>query len=239
VTVPTDLPALDLPGLFRDPDMFDSRSSWAAAGFQVVNSKGKILVAQHPSASGLLFKKYLSSVSQKVQHANYTCRLEGSQRLRAFAADRGLTRIIVPHKWIMPLPREFSHSTILIAEQLEVLGSAQTAAAYQHIDMELLRQLCVVLFHFRGMDSNSSNLPFLTGGRIGLVDTEHWDRGTSKDYLHHVREHMSSESRKAAKKIFHQLRDGSEDGAHRHRSVIIDEDDSSDDSSDSSSSSFS
>jgi hypothetical protein len=203
--------SLDLRGLFRDPDMFDSRSNWDAAGFQVLNrsSNGKIMVACHPSVGGLLFKKYTGAVSQKDQRKNYECRLEGARHLRSFVDVRGLSRIVVPRKWIVELPREFSsEETLLIVEHLEVLGSEQTVAAYQHIDAELLKELCTVLFHFRGMDSNANNLPFLADGRIGLVDTEHWDRGTRKDYLHHVGEHMSAESRKIAKKIFRLLKDG-------------------------------
>lgn len=204
-----DPASLDLRELFRDPEMFDSRSSWGAAGFEVLNrsSNGKIMVASHPLVRGLLFKKYPASVSQKDQRRNYECRLEGSRRLREFASRRGFCRIVVPRKWLVTLPGEFFYrDTLLIAERLELLGSAQTVAGYRHIEAELLQELCTVLFHFRGMDSNTNNLPFLTGGRIGLVDTEHWDRGTSKDYLHHVGEHMSSESRKRAKKIFGRLR---------------------------------
>ena len=205
-----DLGSLDLRALFRDPDMFDSRSSWAAAGFEILNrsSNGKIMVACHSSVRGLLFKKYAATVAQKDQRKNYECRLEGSRRLRAFIEDRGFTRIIVPHKRLVTLSGEFSRrDSLLVAQRLELLGSDQTVSAYRHIDGELLRELCTVLYYFCGMDSNANNLPFLTGGRIGLVDTEHWDRGTRKDYLHHVQEHMASESRKAAKKIFRHLRE--------------------------------
>jgi len=202
---------LDLRGLFRDPDMFDSRSRWAAAGFQVSNrsSNGKIMVASHPSVRGLLFKKYTSDVSSRTQRENYECRLKGSRRLRDFISGRGLSRVVVPCKWILELPRELSRrGPILLVEQLDLLENEQTVAAYQNIEVELLKELCTVLFAFRGMDSNAKNLPFLVDGRIGLVDTEHWDRGTSRDYLHHVGEHMSAERRKIAKKIFQQLRDG-------------------------------
>lgn len=241
-----DPASLDLRGLFRDPDMFDSRNSWAAAGFEILNraSNGKIMVACHPSVRGLLFKKYAASVTQKDQCKNYECRLEGSRRLRAFVEVRGFTRVVVPRKWLVTLSGKFSHrDSLLVAERLEILGRDQTVSAYRHIDEELLTELCTVLFHFRGMDSNVNNLPFLTGGRIGLVDTEHWDRGTSKDYLHHVQEHMSSEGRKAAKKIFRQFREeamnnGGEVFAENSR-CSFDEEDSSVSSSSSSSSSSS
>jgi hypothetical protein len=208
-----DPASLDLGRLFRDPTMFDSRESWAQAGFQVFNrsSNGKIMVARHALVHGLLFKKYTTDVSQKDQGKNYVCRLEGARRLRAFVDNRGLSRIVVPCKWIVELPRELSRrgiAHVLIVEQLELLGEPQTTAAYHHIDVGLLEELCTVLFHFRGMDSNSKNLPFLADGRIGLIDTEHWKRGTHKAYLHHVGEHMSAERRKMARKIFRQLEDG-------------------------------
>lgn len=223
--------------------MFDSRSRWSAAGFQVFNrsSNGKIMVASHPSTCGLLFKKYTPDVSQKAQCRNFECRLEGSRRLRGFVADRGLTRILVPRKWIVELPQEFSHrATILLVERLELLGSEQTVGAYRHMDADLLRELCTVLFHFRGMDSNAYNLPFLVGNRIGLVDTEHWNRGTRKDYLHHVGEYLSPESRKIAKRIFGQLREGaSATDLRNHRDDDLDEDDSSSSSPSSSPSSSS
>ena len=47
---------LDLGALFRDEDMFDSRRAWSSSGFRVNDrsNNGKIMVASHPSASGLL-----------------------------------------------------------------------------------------------------------------------------------------------------------------------------------------
>jgi hypothetical protein len=195
--------------------MFDSRRSWSEAGFEILNrsSNGKIMVACHPTVRGLLFKKYTTSVARRDQRKNYECRVEGSRRLRALAEGRGLTRIRVPRKWIVTLPWSSREDPLLVVERLELMGSEQTVSAYRRIDEELLGQLCTVLFHFRGMDSNANNLPFLTGGRIGLVDTEHWDRGTRRGYLHHLRDHMSSDGRKIAKKIFRRLRhDDSRDG---------------------------
>lgn len=211
--MPFDDPAsLDLGSLFRDTSMFDSRNSWSDAGFQIVNrsSSGKIMVARHASVHGLLFKKYTNDVSLKDQIENYESRVEGVRRLRSFVEDRRLSRIAVPHKWVLELPHAFSRrepSRVLVVEQIDVCSDEQTKATYQRIDPVVLGELCVVLFHFRGMDSNTKNLPFLSDGRIGLIDTEHWNRGSSKAYLHHIREYMASDRRKLAKKIFGQLED--------------------------------
>lgn len=209
VMVPADPAALDLRKLFQDPSMFDSRSRWAAMGFQVFNrsNNGKIMVARHLSVQGLLFKKYTSDLSQKDQLKNYERRLEGAQRLRTFMERNALSRLVVPRKWIVELPiRNAGH--ILVVEQLDLRGDEQTKAAYQRISLDLLRELCLVLFHFRGMDSNAKNLPFVGDDRIGLIDTEHWDRATRKAYLYHVGEYLSSGRRKVAKKIFRQLEHG-------------------------------
>jgi hypothetical protein len=221
--MPFDDPAsLDLRPLFRDPAMFDSRGNWGAAGFQVFNraNNGKIMVARHPAVRGLLFKKYANALTQRDQLKNYERRVEGSRRLRGLVDQHGLSRVIVPRKWIVELPRAFSRrgtAHMLIVEQLELLGDEQTKIAYQGIAADVLAQLCLVLFHFRGMDSNAKNLPFTVDGRIALIDTEHWDRGSSKAYLHHVGEYLDKERHKVVKKIFRQLEDGEIGrGAARH-----------------------
>ena len=202
---------LDLSALFRDEDMFDSRRSWSNAGFRVIerSNNGKIMVARHPSVQGLLFKKYTSDIDEKDQTKNYERRLEGANRLRAFADSRRLGSIVVPRKWILELPRPFSRgSHVLVAEQLDLLSDDQTKAAYRRIDPTVLGALCFMLFQFRGMDSIAKNLPFVADGRIGFIDTEHWDRSTSKPYLHRVGEYLSKDRKALAKKIFGQLEDG-------------------------------
>jgi hypothetical protein len=176
---------------------------------------GKIMVACHPSVQGLLFKKYASDdSSQSDQLKNYERRVEGAKRLRDFVDKRHLARVVVPRKRLLELPRAFSRkgsSHVLVVEQLDLLGDEQTKASYYRIDPETLKELCTVLFHFRGMDSNAKNIPFVAGGRIAFIDTEHWDRGSSKSYLHHVGGHMTVDRRKLAKKIFGQLEDGEDE----------------------------
>lgn len=207
-----DPAALDLKGLFRDAAMFTSRRAWGAAGFHVFDraNNGKIMVALHPSVPGLLFKKYASDMGLKDQLKNYERRVEGAKRLRDFVSKKRLSHVAIPRKWILELPRAFSRkepSHVLVVEQLDLLGEDQTKAFYQRIDPDTLKELCVVLFHFRGMDSNAKNIPFVSDGRIAFIDTEHWDRGSSKSYLHQVGSYLTTERRALAKKIFGQLDD--------------------------------
>ena len=225
---------LNLGALFRDEDMFDSRRSWSNADFRVIerSNNGKIMVARHPSVQGLLFKKYTSDIAEKDQTKNYERRLEGANRLRAFADSHRLGRIVVPHKWILELPRPFRGARVLVAEQLDLLSDGQLKAAYRNIDPNLLGELCVVLHRFRGMDSIATNIPFVSDGRIGFIDTEHWDRSTSKPYLHRVGEYLSKDRKALTKKIFGQLEDGDNVDVGNFSRGDFDEEETSDSPSD-------
>lgn len=205
--------SIDMTALFRDAEMFESRQAWNAAGFHVLacSNNGKIMVAEHAAVQGLLFKKYVNAVSSEDQAKNYEGRVEGAKHLRAFLDEHGLTRIVIPRKWLLKLPRRFSRragSHVLVVERLDLISDEATKAAYRRIDPATLAELCLVVFHFRGMDSNSKNIPFTSDGRIAFVDTEHWDRDSSKSYLHQVGEHLTRAGRRWANKIFRQLSDG-------------------------------
>jgi len=205
-----DPSSMDLGALFRDRGMFDSRRAWSEAGFRVIDraNNGKIMVAGHPSVPGLLFKKYTDDIDERYQTRNFERRIEGANRLRSFIASHRLQRIVVPRKRLLKLPRPFKGEHVLVVEQFDLRSDDQTKAAYANIDPIALGDLCAVLFHFRGMDSIPKNIPFIADGRIGFVDTEHWDRGSSKSYLHYVGDYLSADRRKLAKKIFAQLEDG-------------------------------
>ncbi len=240
--MPFDDPAsIDLSSLFRDPDMFDSRAHWAKAGFQVFSrsSPGKVMVARHPAVHGLLFKHYALDVPPMDQLKNYERRLEGARRLRVFIEQHGLSRVVVPHKWILKLPHIFSRrgtAHVLVVEELEILDDKQTQAAYRHIHPRTLSELCLVIYHFPGMDSIAKNLPFTSDGGIALVDTEHWDRNSHKAPLRHIASHLRPSSYRRARKIFRKLEEKVTGiGSRRHD----DDDDFGGDSSTSSTSSLS
>jgi len=220
--------SIDLASLFRDPTILESRRAWEVAGFRIVNRAGKILVAQHPSVRGLLFKRY-TEVDENEQLRNFERRVAGARRLRTFVSSHGLSRLAVPQKWIFSLPRH-RKAHVLVVEHL-ALCSQDVAARYQRIDPATLRDLCVTLYHFRGMDSNVKNLPFMQDDRIGLVDTEHWDRNNRKAYLRQVEPYLSRDCRKLAAKLFDRL-EGNEDlGNLSSRNDFDDEDTSSSTSS--------
>lgn len=214
--MPFDDPrTLDVFALFRDASMFESRRAWGASGFRVVNppSAGKVMVAQHPSVKGLLFKKYTDEVSQGEQTQNYETRVQGSYELRAFVESRHLSRVVVPRKWMLKLPHIFGRHAahVLVVEQIDLFADDQSKTAYRNIDPGVLSELCTVLFRYRGMDSSTKNIPFTVDGRIAFIDTEHWNRKSRKPYLRHLGELLSTTSRRHARKLFARLEDDARD----------------------------
>lgn len=225
-----DPTSIDLSALFRDPRMFESRHAWRDAGFSVVDrsNNGKIMVASHSSVPGLLFKKYTTDISQSDQTKNYERRVEGAKRLRSFADSKHLRHVVIPHKWLLELPRPFRKEHVLVVERFDLMSDDQTKAAFYRIDPTILMDLCAMLHQFRGMDSNAKNVPFVVDGRIAFIDTEHWDRSTRKSYLHHLGDYLSGDRRKMAKKFFRQI----DDGADVSIGGFDDEEDTSDSSGD-------
>lgn len=215
----------DLKKLFRDPDMFDSADDWSDAGFEIVRaSDNKICVASHESADGYLFKKYVASGKRddlKDQLDNYQTRIEGADRLRDLIGRERLRNVVVPRKWLRELPSDFGSrkqpSHVLVVERLDVLGADESERRYGRIDEGTLRDLCVALHSFRGLDSTSKNVPFTADGRIAFIDTEHWDRHSDRTksyqrrFLKYLGEHLSKDRLRFARQMWSRLEGGASD----------------------------
>lgn len=203
--------SIDLGKIFVDPAMFSSRGAWERAGFKVPDryDDNKILVASHDAAPGYLFKKHMSHVDLSKQRCNYERRVEGADRVRSFVARRKLRQIVVPHKWLYALPKRFGtkkeESFVLIVERLVLLDLSASEHAYGSIDATLLKELCVVLHAFRGLDFSVTNAPFTEDGRIAFIDTERWDRRKKRDPLAAIARHLPSGTHERAEKIFEEL----------------------------------
>jgi hypothetical protein len=202
----------DLGKLFRDRGMFDTADDWHDAGFKILReSENKICVASHSSANGYLFKKYVNAGKREDpddQLKNYKTRVDGARRVRALISDRGLRNAVAPSKWIRELPSRFG-SHILIVERLDLLDDDESKRAYHRIDEGTLRDLCTVLYAFRGLDSTPKNVPITRDGKVAFIDTEHWDRhsGSKKQrpFLKYIREYLESDMRDRADRFFAEL----------------------------------
>jgi hypothetical protein len=221
--VPFNPASSDLGALFRNPNMFESADDWADEGFEILRaSLNKITVASHPSVPWYLFKKYVSSGKrdEEDQLDNYQKRLEGALQLRRLIDDKNLKHVVVPRKWLRTLPEEFGSrrepAHILVVERLDLLDADESKRAYQRIDESILRDLCVALYAFRGLDSTIKNLPFTADGKIAFIDTEHWNRhGNRKNHhqrprLKYLSAHLSLSHVRLANAMWDQLGGGND-----------------------------
>lgn len=192
--------SLGFSALFRDPSVLESHGGFAAAGFKAVARKGDILVGGHPSVDGYLFKRYLG-MNVKKQLANYLNRIEGAKQLSACVNKFQLRNVVVPKKWIYKVPEGY----VLVVEWIDLMEKDRVKAHYGKISDDVLRDLCVILFHFRGLDAGVRNIPLTKDGRVAFIDTEHWN-GDHKVYLRRLNKYLSAHSNKLAEKLFEELR---------------------------------
>jgi hypothetical protein len=204
-----DFASIPFDELFVDPHMFDSRGSWKRAGFVVLDpaKETECMVAAHPRAPGYLFKKYAADVSQREQNANFRARLEGATRLACLVAEQRLQHVVVPRKHLHDLPGQFKSdghtSRILVVERVDVVGRRETERRFHEIAEPVLRALTA----FPGLDSNSKNVQFTRDGKIAFVDLENWEKkGRDRVRLKSIREYLSRDGRRRAKKILAELR---------------------------------
>ena len=171
-------PEVDLDSLFHRKSLFDSVDNLDEAGFQIVRgSKERVTVFGHPSLPGYLFKKFLRTVkhSYEKQLAKYARRVGSARDLRAHLDALNIHSIVVPRKWLCELPPRFSSGGrpehIVLVEKYDLLGKDKTKRRYRKIPRDTIRDLCTILFTFKGVDFSSRNWPFTTEGKIAVIDT--------------------------------------------------------------------
>lgn len=198
--------------LFREARMFDSDSRLERAGFEVIKWKpGNVMVARHSRAPDLIFKKYANDTPLDDQLENYRERILGADALRQFIARHHLKHIVVPNKQLYELPTSFAvrrePSYVLLCEYINLLKKKESYTRYEDIAEDVLRELCMVVCKFRGLDSGAHNLPFATSGHIAFIDTENWRREREREKLEYIKKHLSERSIKLAKRWIREFDD--------------------------------
>ncbi len=215
--LPADHPLQDqLKDLFDHSHMFSSPAQLSDSGFQVINRVHRgLMVARHPALKNCLIKKFQDKVPQDSQLRNYLRRINGARALSRFIQTNHLQHIVVPQKWLYPLPKRFSNSNtgkityILIVEEIDICKGGkdpdgEVARRYYTIDFEILRELCYVVYYFRGLDSMLHNMPFTYQNKIAFIDTERWE-WQREGYLRRAMPYMSKDRQKYALAVFEEL----------------------------------
>lgn len=179
-----------LGGLFTDPKMFSSFDRFREAGFHLVDhAETKIMSGSHKQLRGYLIKKYNNDRSGKDQLRNYMHRIEGARLLREFIGEHNFHRVAAPQKFLYELPASFPERYLVVAEKFDLVSRKDTERAYGKLDREQGRELAVILYYFRGLNSTAANLPFTEDGKIAFIDTERWHH--DKDLLRKVGDRLS------------------------------------------------
>lgn len=208
-----------LKALFENSHMFESNDQLKQAGFHPFNKRSQpsLMVASHPAIKGYLIKKFKNEVPQDKQLDNYLDRISGAKALRKFIKVNKLQHIVVPQKWLYRLPKSFAdlqtgeRTYILIVEHMDICNGGNNpngtvGTKYHNMDFDILRELCIVLYYFRGLDSSLRNMPFTHQNTIAFVDTEKWWDKDREGFLRRAISYLSQDRQEYALAVFEELR---------------------------------
>lgn len=225
--LPVDHPLQEqLRPLFNDRRMFRSEKSFQDAGFDVTLGHRKLFVGAHPSIPYHLFKKFSDSISQSFQLRNYIKRIRGAAIIENYIKKHQFKHIVVPQKWLYPLPGQFSNdhykkTYILIVEKMDIYTDWDNPEGiarklYYDMDKEVLFELCMILHDLGGCDGYPRNQPFTRTGQIAFVDTEHV--GQMKDHFHkHIIPALNPGLQKHALSLWNKLESKERKKYKKHR----------------------
>src|SRR5207302_1572800 len=153
--------------LFNDQKIFDDRLFMKDAGFTFFGHYArKLMVCTHPLLKDYVIKKYINFIPMSKQLEGYLKRLKGRKKVASYLKDQNFTNIVVPKKYLFELPENFSDpitlekSYLLIAEKYDLCSIEETQEGYHRISRKALKELCLLLLKFRGLDSSLENLAF-------------------------------------------------------------------------------
>lgn len=215
--LPADHPLQEqLKNLFENSDMFQSSFQLEQEGFHLIGrTRRGFMVAGHPAIGNYLIKKFQDDTPRRQQIKNYLRRINGATALREFIQLNNLQHIVVPKKWLYCLPKRFSEpktgkrTYVLIVEKIDLcnggqLRNGEIAMRYASIDSDVLRELCLVVYYFRGLDSGLQNMPFTYKNKIAFIDTEHWENNR-EGFLKHAEHFLTQDRKDYALTIFNEL----------------------------------
>lgn len=206
-----------LRNLFENPKMFKSLGHLNKAGFHTISKRDhKIMVASHPGMHNYLIKKFSVSTPQNAQLHNYLKRISGARALQEFIHLNRLQNIIVPQKWLYPLPDHFcdpntgERTYLLIVERLDICSGkgrpdGEVARRYSNIDYDTLKELCIVVYYFRGLDSGPCNMPFTYQNKIAFIDTECWDEQVREGFLPRIMPYLGKQHQEYVLEVLKEL----------------------------------
>lgn len=156
------------------------------AGFKTVafNVKTGVHVLRHKKLKGYVLKLYTDDWGGVCDWCMWVKRAKGANFIREAIDRHGFTQFTVPKKWVYPLPLHTyptnaiqPKSFVMVVEDLEPVDEFHNRALWKSslVTKERLNEFFILLNEVGLLDSvYSDNVPFVKGGKIGFVDTEHF-----------------------------------------------------------------
>lgn len=172
--------------LFQKQRVTQSQEAFEKAGFAKpkIRKSDNILIGKHPQFKNYILKVFLDTQPVVNEWEHWIRRIEGAQAIQACITRHDFRHVVVPKKWIYPLPEEPSpplslndhrKNFILVAENMYILSTKENLKAFKtHLSPQILDELYVLLIEEGLIDSVfPSNIPFTKTGKLAFVDTEH------------------------------------------------------------------
>ena len=155
--------------------------------FSLPRDPRKIICAKHPKLKKYLIKTYIDEQLNENEWEGWIQRIKGAQQIQKSIDKHHFNKIMkTPKKWIYPLPinsdlpanRPYKKKFfLLLVEDMQILSSERNAQSYVlDITKTKLDALYAMLTENLLIDSiYIDNIPFCKDGKIGFIDTEHYN----------------------------------------------------------------
>lgn len=184
--LPEDHPAKGALDQLFSTRVIASPGSLRDAGFKTVafNMKTGVHVLRHKKLKGYVIKLYTDDWGGVCDWCMWVKRAKGANYIREAIDRHGFTSFTVPKKWVYPLPHETypnnavqAKDFIMLVEDLEPVDEMHNKILWKSslVTHARLNEFYILLNEVGLLDSvYSDNVPFVTGGKIGFIDTEHF-----------------------------------------------------------------
>lgn len=174
-------PSLD--ALFKSR-IIDTEKELTDAGFTILFSQPRSLirVAKHPNLPGYLLKIYLDSDTPRLGGEagwrQLTTRCIIAEKIRNIIEYHKVENLVVPEKWIYPLPgaataQKGQQPVILVVRDMNISNREETKVAWKtKATATTIKELFTVLLYGYGSASLANNIPYTQSGKFAFIDTE-------------------------------------------------------------------
>lgn len=171
--------------IFHRSRVTTNEEIFTKAGFAITrqNRPYNAVVTGHKKLKGFLVKVYLDSQYPVIDWQMWMRRIKGCEVIQECIQKHQLTQLLVPKKWIYPLPQDPSPPEeewinrkhfILVVEDMNIVDHQENGRLFKEkMTRRLLKEIFTVMAECELTDCVwIGNMPFTKKGKIAFLDTE-------------------------------------------------------------------